>query len=347
MSLNYGVLKGRPIDRRLGSSGSPHYQIHLVDDQDDWRIAMNVQSQDGSEVEYVVVRHFDHPILERLPAMVSGFTALPSAQRQGLDYIRSNLADPRDFKPLPAAAPGPDNDLNELVDQFVQRVMANEEAQMYAFGARWGPENKKDKIFGFTPGNGIHDIHMNQGNSGRHAVDNGVYQDGGLLFHFPDEDQWVAVFLKFQTQAWHSDDVSGVPLVPPTSGPPSDGTGTGSHHIDTHDLPTAARPDGLVVIIAALVNDRQDPERETVTILNTSGGDIELSGWALLDTADHRLHLEGSVPAGGTRVFVVRPTLQLSNKGGIITLVNADGLKVDGVSYTKSQARNPGWTIRF
>jgi uncharacterized protein YukJ len=38
---------------------------------------------------------------------------------------------------------------------------------IYAFGAKWGPEKgKPDKYFKFVPGNGIHDIHMNQGNSG-------------------------------------------------------------------------------------------------------------------------------------------------------------------------------------
>ena len=39
----------------------------------------------------------------------------------------------------------------------------------------------RDKIFGFLPGNGIHDIHMNQGNSSRFVRDDGVWQDGGLL----------------------------------------------------------------------------------------------------------------------------------------------------------------------
>ncbi|HZI62454.1 MAG TPA: hypothetical protein VFD62_17185 [Pyrinomonadaceae bacterium] len=40
-------------------------------------------------------------------------------------------------------------------------------------------------------------------------------------------------------------------------------------------------------------------------------------------------------------------TLALSNKGGIITILDETGLKVDGVSYTKAQASNPGWTIVF
>ena len=34
-------------------------------------------------------------------------------------------------------------------------------------------------------------------------------------------------------------------------------------------------------------------------------------------------------------------------KGGIITVLNEQGLKVDGVSYTKEQASQPGWTIVF
>jgi len=28
----YGVLKGRPISRHLGSGANSHYQIHIVDD---------------------------------------------------------------------------------------------------------------------------------------------------------------------------------------------------------------------------------------------------------------------------------------------------------------------------
>jgi len=39
--------------------------------------------------------------------------------------------------------------------------------------------------------------------------------------------------------------------------------------------------------------------------------------------------------------------MQLSNKGGIITLLDERGMKVYGVSYTKAQADQPGWTIVF
>jgi hypothetical protein len=39
--------------------------------------------------------------------------------------------------------------------------------------------------------------------------------------------------------------------------------------------------------------------------------------------------------------------VQLGNQGGLITLLNPDGLKVDGVAYTQAQAGAEGWSIVF
>ncbi|HET7544487.1 MAG TPA: DUF2278 family protein, partial [Polyangiaceae bacterium] len=231
--------------------------------------------------------------------------------------------------------------LNEKLDLYVQRAMADESALLYAFGQRWGPETIKDKIFGFSPGNGIHDIHMNQGNDPGHQNDDGVWQDGGLIFQFPKTSQWVAIFLRFQSQAWHTDDKTGhaITVPVPTPRPPDKPT--------KGNPPTTEHPDGVVRIVAALVNDTKTPERETVTLLNTSPQSIKLAGWFMLDKAESKMPLSGELAAGEAKSFVVQAPMVLSNKGGLITLVNADGLKVDGVSYTKQQASNAGWTIKF
>jgi hypothetical protein len=45
-------------------------------------------------------------------------------------------------------------------------------------------------------------------------------------------------------------------------------------------------------------------------------------------------------------VIPLPPTVLLGNKGGIITLLDNRGLKVDGVSYTAADARE-GWTVVF
>jgi uncharacterized protein YukJ len=92
----------------------------------------------------------------------------------------------------------------------VQLAIADPDALIYAFGDRWGPENgQADQYFHFEPGNGIHNIHMNQGNDPGHADEDGVWQDGALFFSFPAQNNWVAIFLKFQSQSWTTDDTTG------------------------------------------------------------------------------------------------------------------------------------------
>lgn len=335
---NYSVLKGRPINNRLATGPSPHYQILVSQNGTLHRVAVNVRSQDGSEVEFLVRSRFLHPVTGLLGDLPEGLHGAPS--RPGgiaLDFIRGNLMQPWELKPLPLSAAGPDNDLNEKIDAYVQRAMADETAWIYAFGETWGPEeDKADRYFGFRPGRGIHDIHMNQGNPpGRFAGDNGPYQDGGLIFEFPSQGQWVAVFLKFQTQAWHSDDTNADPAEP------------GPVPVDGDIIPPFDVPDGLVRIVAALVNDTASPEHETVTLLNTADVAVSLEGWAIKDSQKRAMPLSGSIPSGATLRVPVAAPVALSNKGGIITLLDERGIKVHGVAYTKEQARQPGRTIPF
>lgn len=345
----YGVLKGRPIDRRLGTGQNPHYQVRIADDTTDYRIAINVKSELApSEVEYVIDAHFEHPILAQLLEFEHGWTPLAAEPGSGaLDFIRGNLFDPRDMVPLALSVAGPDNDLNEKIDQHVQRAMGDENAVMYSFGQRWGPEaHKKDKIFGFEPGNGVHDIHMNQSNVGRFTVDDGVYQDGGILLHFPDQQQWVAIFLKFQSQGWHTDDATGHTLQGDVGGAPGDNTQP-PRPFDPGTVPSPEQPDGAVRIVSALVNAFQSPEVETVTLLNVTLAPVDLSGWNLLDRDKHAMALSGIIGPGDTLRVTVAPPVVLPNKGGIISILNQDGLRVDGVSYTAAQANFPGYSIKF
>ncbi|MFP7473592.1 YukJ family protein [Niallia taxi] len=210
MSLNkYGVLKGKVINTMLGSGDSPHYQIHIKDDEGvDYRIAVNIKSQAyPSEVLFYVGEDFNSDDISKLPALKTGFTLIKNNEPDlALDYVRGNLFDPKKMVPLPADLDGEDNDLNEKMQRYVKEAL-EKEAVIYAFGERWGPEeNKADQYFKFKPGNGIHDIHMNQGNVGRWKKDNGAWQDGGILIHFEKENRWAAIFLAFQSQSWCTDD---------------------------------------------------------------------------------------------------------------------------------------------
>ena len=337
MLTGYGVLKGRPLHGVPGRGDNPHYQIHVVDDTTEYRIAVNVKSQESpSEVEYLVDEDFHHPITDALLARASGFAALPSRPDSGaLDFIRGNLFDRMKMRPLPMNVPGPDNDLNEAVDRHVQAAIQEENAFVCAFGQRWGPEPAtRDKIFGFLPGNGIHDIHMNQGNSSRFVNDDGVWQDGGLLFYFPSVTRWVAIFLKFQSQAWHTDDASGHAIATP--GEPGG------------EQPAPGQVDLRMRIVGALVNPKgNDQGLETVTILNTSDQDVNLGGWSIANKAKQKYVLTGVIKAGQTIAFTLPVQVPLANDGGIITLLDDKGLKVHGVSYTKAQTAKEGWTVTF
>src|SRR5205085_10272542 len=150
---NYGVLVGRAIQRRLGTGDSPHYQILMADDSMDYRIAVNVKSQESpSEVEFLMDEHFQHPILTDLAALPSGFKPLDSKPGGvALDYIRGNLFDRNKFVPLPITATGSDNDLNDRIDHFVQRAMGDESSLLYAFGQRWGPETIRTRSSDSSP----------------------------------------------------------------------------------------------------------------------------------------------------------------------------------------------------
>ena len=331
---HYGVLKGSVVDaRREDAADTPHYQVHVRADGANYRIAVNVESQlSPSELLFLVDDRFSHPVIGGLPELSRGFNDLRhEPDGLALDFIRSNLFDRLQLRTLPASMPGPDNDLSDRVEHYVARAVQESDAEVYAFGERWGPEqDKPDKIFGFSPGNGVHDIHMNQGNEPRFARDDGTWQDGALVFRFPSTDQWVAVFLAFQSQAWHTDDATGHAITEP--GP----------------LPGPTEPDRIARIVGALVNPvGPAPEPETVTLLNASPDPVELTGWELMDRLKNKQSLSGTIAAGGTLTVSVEPPVQLGNKGGIITLLDERGLKVDGVSYTEQQTQREGWTLVF
>jgi len=318
----YGVLKGKAIDTRNGQGSKPHFQVKITDD-DLFRIAINVKSQvEPSTLLYYVDEAFNHPILRDLMALPFGFRELESRPGgMALDFIRGNLFDTTRMKLLPHDLPGPDNDLNELLHKYVKKAISMEDSEIYAFGQRWGPESERDKHFGFRPGNGIHDIHMNQGNSDQWRNDDGVWQDGGIIFHYPDENRWVAVFLAFQSQAFHTDDTTG------------------------HAIRDVI--DRRLRIIAALANPVPGSEK-SVTILNATPEPVVLDGWKLADRNKMKIGLTGTLdPGSALKIPIMENDFKLPETGGIITLLDDRGLKVDGVSYTVEDASRKGWTIVF
>ena len=262
------------------------------------------------------------------------------AKGSNLDFLRRNMVgDFNRMTLLPNNAPGLDNDLEDKLRLALEKSKADPNSLIFAFGEKWPSTNNKDKYFAEIKDQGIHDIHMNQGNPpGKFEKDNGVFQDGGLLIYYPSLNQWTALLLAFQTQ-FNS--------INPTTLHTDDETG---NRIGTNVDPTPD-VDNEVVIVGALVNPRGDEEgKEKVILLNTTENDIVLDGWKLVNRNRQEYVIRNmAIKAGSTAEIriVAGSNFSLSNKGGTISLLNRAGIKTNGVQYTKEQANKEGRTIHF
>src|SRR4051812_45712204 len=125
---HYGVLKAPLLDRQLASDASDHYQLLCSVGADRWRVAVNARSAVApSEVAYAVISPFAHPWADRAAALPDGFTALggQTADGGGLDFVRSNLAQPDQFRALPLSLPGADNDLDDLFEFHLRPLIGD------------------------------------------------------------------------------------------------------------------------------------------------------------------------------------------------------------------------------
>lgn len=215
---NYSVLHGHPTAGVVVSGASAHYQITVPANGVAYTVAVNIQSVDGSEVLYSIVNNFTPPDTAGLATVAQGITPVAS-QPGGLafDFLRSMvngkpLVTRKAMKLLPIAAVGHSflhdhartghadsaaHALQNAVVALLNQAVADPASTVYAFGSAFADGGVTD---------GIHDIHMNQGNPlNNHGSDNGIWQYGALLLNLPGNGTWTAVFVAFQTQVWATD----------------------------------------------------------------------------------------------------------------------------------------------
>jgi hypothetical protein len=179
---------------------------------------------------------------------------------------------------------------------------------------------------------------MNQGNprSGGHAGDNGVWRDGGLMFWFPGADRWVALFLAFQSQSWHTDDRTGDPIPGKTGAEPAFDEGG-------LRLPAAERMRPPIDLVAVRVTDTPRA-KPAILLLNPIDQNVALTGWSLATESGNRQSLTGVVPAG-LPLAVDVPETFFDASGGVVALLDASGLKVAAATYPSNFAAQPGWNM--
>lgn len=270
MPVNYGLLRGAVIDAIPYQKGADHYQIEINAAGTLYRIAVDVYSElQGSSkryspdpkavldtdrmVMYYKDENYAHPVLAGMLQAPEGFTAGASLpQPLLLDYLRYTPAlFPLDSMKVvpPKDASGNGEDLNDDIDPWIQQAKNNANAEIFAFGSGWddgqGGYADPHPYFNPDPSLGVHDIHMNQGDTGSEAKYNGVWQDGALFIRFigaasaaasptlasslaaaaipsfsgsaasptpasaaaaSAPDKWVAMFFRFQNQSTNTND---------------------------------------------------------------------------------------------------------------------------------------------
>jgi uncharacterized protein YukJ len=344
MAIDYGVLRGAP-DRyqREDGGATPHLQIRVLDATGQpWRIAVNVQSNDGSEVVFWIVDPLiGHPILGSLATLPQGFSRPPRNSSTALDFVKAPLFDWTLGRTLPPSGNANADDLQDLLSLYLDQCKAAG-GEIYAFGAKFDRTLHKpiDTEFGNTDGlHGIHDIHLNQGNVGAHAGDNGAFHDGGLLLAFPD--RVLGIFVAFQSQQ-----------IPTTeSGAAAPGSQPLSRIVAGGPIPggVPANPTAAAYLERALINPAgADPGHEAIVIGNLAATAINLDGWQIADRNGHVSKLGVQIPAGASAVVTLDGTgAQLGNNGGNLVLSDDQGNQVDSVTYSAADASVVDRYVRF
>jgi len=344
--IDYSSLKGK-IDRfKPAPSGNPHLWILLDAPQQSFFATVNVQSSKGipgspvaeTYLNFFVDDDFRHPIVPHLRAITPGLARLERNYAMGaLDYIKGNLFDPRNMRVLPSQSVGGNDLVSRLEALFGLARDQNDDVVIIGSQFRTSP-GQIDAVFGETPKFGIDNTHMAQGDPpqiDQRLHENGVWHDGAIFLLDANTDRVTAIFLAFQTQAWQTDD-SGQALDGRTGyeAPQYDFTGGGLGNL----VPAAAPLAELTSL-----NRLADGTRRLV-VTNMSNAALDLSGWSVI-SPNASMALPGIAVEPGQPLAIELPEAFVVDAGGILSLMDAQGLKVDGVSYLGGAAS--GWSTSF
>ncbi|KJC57930.1 hypothetical protein UP10_27200 [Bradyrhizobium sp. LTSPM299] len=214
MTLVYGFVKTKVTSEpkmkpsHRGHETQFHLHCNLDVDGAKWDVAINVGTNDADDLlKYKLVFDFRHPIIQTLAAANSGSQALTGQKAlPALDFLRSDL--------LANTGKWRDSDVMDGSDDIEPA------ASLKRLLSRAHQESRDVYIFGrfFEQGDGLHDVHLNQGSSkgfvhrpGDDSNDhNDVWQDGAVMVDL-GEPEWAAYVSAFNQQLVPTDDL-GNPL---------------------------------------------------------------------------------------------------------------------------------------
>jgi hypothetical protein len=146
----------------------------------------------------------------------------------------------------------------------------------------------------------------------------------------------IAMFLAFQSQAWHTND-SGDLLY--------GSTGCEAPLYDFSSGAFSALP--IPKRAAEITSAHRAPDGTgAIVVANMTAEPLDLTDWRLLVDAQRIYPLPATHLPPGQPLSAALPAGALSDGGGLVTLVNSSNLRVDGVAYLGGDP-NAGWSTSF
>jgi hypothetical protein len=145
-----------------------------------------------------------------------------------------------------------------------------------------------------------------------------------------------AIFLAFQSQAWHTNDEGDLLYGATGCEAPLYDFGQGAYA----PLPIPKRAAGIT-------SAHRAPDGTcTIVVANMTAEALDLTNWRLLVDAQRTYPLPATQLPPGHPIPAALPAGALSDGGGLVTLVNAGNLRVDGVAYIGGDPK-AGWSTSF
>ncbi len=349
--INYNCLRGKVhAFAPAVPATNPHLWVILETGGQQWFATINVRSdkdQPGdpagkSYLYYLIDNDFRHPIIASILARPQGLSPVNRDYRSGaLDFQRGNLFDPTAMRILPMETAGDDNLVHRL--SAILQVAKNQGSDVFFYGNAFHKDNphQTDAVFGATPDTpfGIDNVHMTQGDPqsiNLHVRENGTWHDGACFIWDEAGRRMTAAFLSFQSQAWHTN-ANGDLLYGATGceAPQYDFSSDG-----LTPMPVPKRP-------AELTSLHRAPDGTgTLILTNMTNASLDLTGWSVLSQAELSIPAPAIPLASSQPLTIPLAAGVLNDSGGILTLINAAGLRVDGVAYLGGDALN-GWSTSF
>ena len=349
--INYRCLRGKVHAFAPAQPPSnPHLWVILEVGGRQWFATINVRSNKDepgepvgkSYLHYLVDVDFAHPIVPSILARPEGLSSVARSYDGGaIDYQRGNLFNPNAMRILPPQGPGDDGLVHRLGGLLNLAKTQGHDVFFYGNAFAKNDPRQTDAAFGYTPDTpfGVDNIHMAQGDPREVNIrlhENGVWHDGACFIWDETGRRMTAIFLAFQSQGWHTNDsgdlIFGATGCEAPTYDYSEGAGT--------PLPPPKRA-------AEITSAHRSPDgTASVVIANMGTAAARPRRLAAADRHGQELPAARNGSPPGQPLSAPLPAGSISDGGGLLTLINASQLRVDGVAYAGGDPQQ-GWSTSF